>query len=220
VLDAGGGMGSSTWGHLPDTIAEVVRVCAYDRANMGFSDPAPTPRCLAEVVSDLHALLAKADVAPPYVLVGHSIGGLDIRLFGAMHPDEVAGLVLIDATPVSYLEEFAADACGEPMTPIPGEAYDQEGLHVSASDLAAIERYVPEAPARILVGGGRGPQLDEGETLDEEWMVLHADLEASWPGAELVVVEGSGHYIHNERPELVIEAIEAVVEEVRERTAD
>ena len=58
--------------------------------------------------------------------------------------------------------------------------------------------------------GGRGAQLDDGETLDEEWIVLHADLQEAWPSSDLVVVEGTGHYIHNERPELVVEAIEGV----------
>lgn len=215
VLDAGGGVGSSTWSTVLDPLAETTRVCVHDRANMGRSDRAPTPRCLADAASDLHALLASAGVAPPFVLVGHSIGGLDVRLYGATWPDEVAGLVLVDGTPVAYLEDFAAGSCGESGTPIPGESYNYEGIHVAGSDLAAVEAYLPDVPARILVAGGRGAQLDPGERLDEEWIVLHRALADAWPDARLVVAEGSGHFIHHERPELVIEAIEALIGEVR-----
>jgi pimeloyl-ACP methyl ester carboxylesterase len=214
VLDAGGGLGSSTWLPVTPSIAGSARVCTYDRANIERSDPAPKPRCLADAVSDLHALLAIAEVAPPYVLVGHSIGGLDIRLFGATYPDEVSGLVFIDATPVAYLKEFAADSCGEPMDPIPGEGYNYEGIHAATTDLDAIERYVPDVPARILVAGGHPEQLDEGERLDEEWIVLHRELAQSWPAAELIVVEGSGHFIHQERPEVVVAAVQSLLEDI------
>jgi pimeloyl-ACP methyl ester carboxylesterase len=78
-------------------IARFARVCTYDRAGLGWSDAAPTPRTSRQIVSDLHALLTNAEIKPPYVLVGHSFGGLNARLYTSQFPEEVAGMVLVDS---------------------------------------------------------------------------------------------------------------------------
>ncbi len=96
ILDAGLGNGADIWRLVQPKIARHTRVCSYDRAGMGFSDPAGPPRDAAAIVSDLHALLRGAGVSPPYVLVGHSIAGLYTRLYTDRYPNEVAGLVLVD----------------------------------------------------------------------------------------------------------------------------
>jgi pimeloyl-ACP methyl ester carboxylesterase len=96
VLDAGLGGSAFDWRRVQQKIALHTRVCAYDRAGMGFSDPAPAPRDADAVVRDLHALLQRAAIAPPYVLVGHSLGGMHVRLFADRYPREVAGMVLVD----------------------------------------------------------------------------------------------------------------------------
>jgi len=79
-------------------IANRTRVCAFDRASYGFSDPASKPEIMADVVSDLHAALQAADVPGPYVLVGHSSGGFEARVFAQKWPGEVAGMVLLDTS--------------------------------------------------------------------------------------------------------------------------
>lgn len=98
VLEAGHGGDSTVWLGIQSAVAPGSRVCAYDRANTpgGTSDPAPLPRTAEDAVADLHALLAAAKVPGPYVLVGHSLGGLFVRLYAGRYPDEVAGLVLVD----------------------------------------------------------------------------------------------------------------------------
>jgi pimeloyl-ACP methyl ester carboxylesterase len=97
VLDAGLGAFSLDWGAVQPQIAKSTRVCAYDRAGLGWSDPGPTPRSPEQFASELHALLTKGGVEGPYVLVAHSISGKTARLFANRHPDEVAGIVLVDA---------------------------------------------------------------------------------------------------------------------------
>jgi len=97
VLDAGLGAFSLDWGAVQPHIATSTRVCAYDRAGLGWSDPGPTPRSPQQSASELHALLTKGGVEGPYVLVAHSISGKTARLFASQHPDEVAGMVLVDA---------------------------------------------------------------------------------------------------------------------------
>ena len=97
VLDAGLGAFSLDWGAVQPEIATSTRVCTYDRGGLGWSDPGPTPRSPQQFASELHALLTKGGVEGPYVLVAHSISGKTARLFASQHPDEVAGMVLVDA---------------------------------------------------------------------------------------------------------------------------
>ena len=97
VIEQGSGSPAVLWGPVRRRIAGFARVCTYDRAGMEWSDPAPAGRGLEDRADDLHALLAAAKVPGPYVLVGHSYGGLLIRLFARDHPEEVAGMVFVDA---------------------------------------------------------------------------------------------------------------------------
>ena len=100
ILEAGFGDTSGIWDKVQPEVARTTRVCSYDRAGLGQSDPPPTDvRTFGEVVADLHALLAAAGVPAPYVLVGNSIGGLFIRLYAGTYPEEIAGLVLVDGVP-------------------------------------------------------------------------------------------------------------------------
>jgi len=96
-MDAGVNSGSQVWKLVQPDIIAVTRVCVYDRAGLGRSDPIPRPRTSQEVVDDLHGLLTNAGVAAPYVLVAHSFGGLNVRLYAGQYPREVAGMVLVDA---------------------------------------------------------------------------------------------------------------------------
>ncbi|MGH2515236.1 MAG: alpha/beta fold hydrolase, partial [Ktedonobacterales bacterium] len=104
VLDAGLAGFSLDWGLVTPQVAQYTTVCAYDRAGYGWSDPGPLPRTSSRIAAELHALLRRAGVAPPYVLVGHSFGGFNVRLFAEHYPHEVAGMVLVD---VSH-EDFAS----------------------------------------------------------------------------------------------------------------
>jgi pimeloyl-ACP methyl ester carboxylesterase len=96
ILEAAADMMSADWGWIQPELAKRTRVCAYDRAGMGWSDPGPRPRDARQVSIELHTLLAKAGIAGPYVLLGHSAGGLYVRMYTALYPDEVAGIVLVD----------------------------------------------------------------------------------------------------------------------------
>ncbi len=102
VMDAGIGECSLSWSPVQTEIARFARVCTYDRAGLGWSDPAPNARTSREIVNELHALLTRAGIKPPYVLVGHSFGGLNVRLYATQFPEEVAGLVLVDACHEEY----------------------------------------------------------------------------------------------------------------------
>jgi pimeloyl-ACP methyl ester carboxylesterase len=92
-----------SWGDIQAEIAKDARAVSYDRAGLGWSDPGPAPRDAGQIVNELHQLLEHTHVRPPFILVGHSFGGLTTRLFAARYPEEVAGLVLIDpVVPVEW----------------------------------------------------------------------------------------------------------------------
>lgn len=113
VIEAGSASWTLDWVPVQPKVAEFARVCTYDRAGYGWSQPGPRPRTGAQIVAELHTLLENAGVEGPYVLVGHSLGGIFVRLYAAECPDEVVGMVLVDARH----EDFASR-----MTPESQEA--------------------------------------------------------------------------------------------------
>ncbi len=98
VLQPGGGDMSSVLGWITPVVARDTRVCVYDRAGRGWSEPADTPQDGTQIATDLHTALHRAKVPGPYVLAGHSFGGLYVLTFADRYPDEVAGMVLVDST--------------------------------------------------------------------------------------------------------------------------
>jgi pimeloyl-ACP methyl ester carboxylesterase len=98
ILESGLGIPAIGWQLVQPGIANFARVCSYDRAGYGWSEPGPFPRTSREIALELHALLQAAHVAPPYVLVGHSFGGFNVRLFNFLYPSETVGFVLVDSS--------------------------------------------------------------------------------------------------------------------------
>lgn len=106
-----------TWSLVQPEVAKFARAVVYDRGGLGWSDPSPKPRTAAAMVEELHTLLGRASIEPPYVLVGQSFAGLLVRLFAYTHPDEMAGLVLVDAAHEDQDERYpeAIRAMAQPM---------------------------------------------------------------------------------------------------------
>src|SRR5918999_4922547 len=98
VLDAALGAMSADWVLVQREVSDTTRVCAYDRAGMGWSEMGPEPRDAKQISSELHTLLTKAGIEGPYVLVGHSFGGMYMQTFAARYPEEVAGVALVDSS--------------------------------------------------------------------------------------------------------------------------
>jgi pimeloyl-ACP methyl ester carboxylesterase len=118
ILEAGGSGNVLEWSRVQPDVARTTRVCSYDRAGLGWSDLGPNPRSAAQIVSELHALLQTGNVPGPYILAGHSIGGLFVRLFTSAYPGDVAGMVLVDATHEDLRQRMPADSgaqAGNPM---------------------------------------------------------------------------------------------------------
>jgi pimeloyl-ACP methyl ester carboxylesterase len=115
IVDAGLGDWSTAWSLVQPQLARETKTCTYDRAGSGWSDPGPRPRTAAAFSSELHTVLARANVEGPYVLVGHSMGGLTMQLFASQYRSEVVGLVLVDSMHPGEPARPASDV----RTPVP-----------------------------------------------------------------------------------------------------
>src|SRR5919199_4227999 len=151
VLEPGAGMTSSDLGLITPAVAGETRVCVYDRAGRGWSEPADTPQDGAQIATDLHTLLHRGQVPEPYVLAGHSFGGLYALSFAARYPQEVAGMVLVDST--------APAPAGQRREAPPGEG--------GTSDLVGRLTALASASARLGLGGLVGTPSHVRSTLDE-----------------------------------------------------
>jgi len=118
VLESGLGDASFYWARISEAVASTTRVCVYDRAGRGWSESAPGPQDGMAIAADLHTLLSKSGNAGPYVLVGHSSGGVYVRIFAAEYPDDVVGMVLLDSQPVDPFTELPTYAAFYDSTPV------------------------------------------------------------------------------------------------------
>ena len=109
ILDSGLGDTYISWRKVQPQMAEFTRVCSYDRAGLGYSDPSSQPRTSKVIASELHGLLQAAGILPPYVLVGHSMGGYDVRVYTSLYRSQIAGLVLVDASHPDQENRFPAE---------------------------------------------------------------------------------------------------------------
>jgi pimeloyl-ACP methyl ester carboxylesterase len=109
ITENGLGGSSPDWSLVQPIVGESTRICSYDRAGSGWSEAGPAPRTSQQIATELHTLLINAGVAGPYVLVGHSAGGMHIQVYAGQYPDEVAGLVLVDPTPAQLIMSFSPE---------------------------------------------------------------------------------------------------------------
>jgi pimeloyl-ACP methyl ester carboxylesterase len=109
ILDSGLGGLALSWQGVQREIEKFTRVCTYDRGGYGWSDPGPMPRTSAQIVKELHTLLQNSGEGPPYILVGHSSGGFNVRVYNGHYPDDVAGMVLVDASHEDQVRESPAN---------------------------------------------------------------------------------------------------------------
>jgi len=233
-----------------DGVSAFARVCLYDRPGTllpsaggitpSRSDPVSMPRSASAMADDLHTLLTVTGIPGPYVLVGHSLGGLLARLFAARFPDEVAGMVLVDAFSSELWLGLASALRPEHRAAL--EALEQEPRKelmavypemefldldaIVAEEIAVVQaKSLPAVPAVVLSRGRslQGAVPRDAVPFDFPWEIIeHVSREAQArliPGARHMIAAESRHMIQLDQPELVIEAIRQVVEAVRDPTS-
>jgi pimeloyl-ACP methyl ester carboxylesterase len=213
VFESGLGAYKESWGEVFNDIGRTHSVFAYDRPGIGKSQATDRPRDGATIVEDLRALLKSRDLNPPYVLVGHSLGGLYVQVYARRYPAEVAGLVLVDPThPTQFEGAGALERRGVAASALMG-VYEMFGPVRSEFDaLPQTGREVLSAPPPprklpivILVAPDRS-----GSEMAAFDNAKRADYARLYPGADYREVEG-GHRIPSENPKAVIDAIRKVL---------
>jgi pimeloyl-ACP methyl ester carboxylesterase len=181
VMDAGLGNTHETWQSVAPAVRKLTRTCTYDRANLGKSDSAPKPRTSAEVVADLHRLLGAAGIRPPYLLVGHSFGGLNVRLFAAEHATEVSGVVLVDPTPTTFLDgecAFVSTALCQELRAEWDPDNNPEGLdYVKSSAQVEAAADMPRVPVVVLAATNHQQEAVTDRDVEQR-------IEALWQRSE------------------------------------
>lgn len=224
ILEAGWGDAGDTWSLVQPEIAQHTRVCSYDRAGLGNSEAGPEPRDMLRVVNELGALLENAVVTGPYILVGHSWGGLYARLFADLHPQDVVGLVLVDS---SHPDQFRRS-----LAVLPPESPDDSESTMFYRDWFSSSAQDPtlEMDARLFEPGSLGnlplvvltvPRKERADDFpvelsaqfDQIWVQLNTELAQLSSNSAHVLVEDSSHFIQHDRPDLVINAILQVLHE-------
>ena len=218
VLEAGLTGDLRTWEKVVPEVQKQTRVCAYDRANIGRSEPAPTPRTAANVAQDLDALLEAAGEKPPYVLVGFSFGGLTTQLYAATQPDHVAGLVLVESNHPDEVEQVEAHLTPEQIAEDRQMAsQNSEGIDLFTSfDQVQAEPELPSVPLVVVTAGrtdGWPPGWD-AQLFDRLRSEQQADLAARVPDSRQVFAKDSGHEVPAQQPDVVVDAINAVLGDV------
>jgi pimeloyl-ACP methyl ester carboxylesterase len=245
VLESGFALTARQWEQVQPGIAQFARVCSYDHAGIGWSEPGPLPRTSKKMAEELHVLLEHAGIPGPYVLVAHSYGGMSVRMFAALYPGEVAGVVLVDSVhperyfgrPIPRSEKWRywfyrmtapfgiprfLGRCpiGPPSCKRYVETYQR--MRESTAESAAQVVAAGDLGALPLVVIAHDPQAYTSSDKEQErwpredtWMRRQRDLTRLSSNASLVLARGTSHQVPTEKPQIVIDAVAKIVASAR-----
>jgi len=262
IFESGLGEFSLSWHGVAAEVAKSTQVITYDRAGLGWSEPALGPRDSDAVVKDLHAALKARGIEGPFVLVGHSAGGLHVRMYSYSYPEDVAGIVLVDSSheeqwesyPPAVREQFEQvqemvslfsqtarfglvrllDSDPE-NGDIPKSIRNtqkalsarQSQMNAVAEELAALRSSMQQTaeaaipwgalPLEVLSAGKPSKMVDDAnrKEMSQIWVKLQSELAGRSTQSKHQTLEDAGHFIQNDRPDVVIESVLRVVEQAQ-----
>ena len=242
LIDVGIAASSASWYKIAKTLSENVRVCLYDRAGYGWSDPGRGERTTATIVHELNLLIKTAEIPGPFVVVGHSFGGFTARYLAAKFPKNILGLVLVDSSHPEQIYRLSALDRLERQPLITGRTniapdnfseFEKKWYFLNSSRKATFAQMgelkyfkesayqvkhagpIKDIPIAILSRGvGQLPEL-EGMSLENEWQDMQKDLLKLSKNSWQSVIKNSGHNIHQEAPNEVIRSVLKVVEKTK-----
>lgn len=244
VIDGGIGGGSEEWRRIQERIAGEALVVVYDRAGYGASEAGPLPRDSGTEADELRALLRGLSVARPYVLVGHSLGGLNVQVYAGRYSDDVTGMVLLDPPPEAWLlgEGYPAlRVAAEQMTDEWQEVADRglasadpqerteaaffrmlasehREMFAESSRLAAEIETFGDIPLVVIASGVPNPMFGAvADDYQRYWIEQSRAVAAKSTRGRLLLAEESTHRLHVEAEDLVVAGILSVVAQVRDR---
>jgi pimeloyl-ACP methyl ester carboxylesterase len=231
VFEAGLGDDLGDWDRVWPVVAEFTTVVAYSRSGIGRSEPGPEDHTAQRAAAELHALLARLHVPPPYVLVGRSYGGILVRLYSSLYPGEVAGLVLVDgsheqqvgrwgvldpAYPGAFRASF--DSLLKTLPPGAEAAETRESMRIQAAGGVEGLTPLPDIPLAVLTSmrvADSPSTVNQTARGHDAWRAMHDEWFRRSRNAIHIVTSRSGHAIQNAEPQLVVDAIRFVLDRVR-----
>lgn len=217
VLDSGLGGTCADWSKVQPQVAKFSQVFSYNRAGLGTSEPAPIPRTCPDIIDDLRSLLLSANLNPPYILVAHSWSGINARWFASQYPDEVIGMVLVDAVHEGKYEQFekilSEDKAKRMWAFVRDPLKNDKGIdRVSSIAQVRSVQIQFDFPLVIVTRATDSDELNRIETgLQSEFLKLSHQSKQCFSSY-------ADHDIQNTEPELVIDAIRQVVESVKAKS--
>jgi len=218
IMDSGLGDTSEVWSAVEPKVAEFARVLVYDRANLGRSERSISPRTSSHMVAELKELLQAEKIEGPYLLVGHSFGGLNMMLFARLYPEDIMGLVLVDSSHPEQVEQLLS-ALPPDLQLLFKQSAGENDEKITFEERMRCEDDVRAAPPMpnaplVVLTRGLAPARSAtwpSERLEEIWQAQQRDILSFVPRSKLLVAERSGHYIHRDQPEIVVEAIREII---------
>ncbi|MCM3737591.1 alpha/beta hydrolase [Bacillus cytotoxicus] len=210
VMDAGYGDYSKAWNAIITEVSLLTEVLIYDRAGLGNSEKSPNPRTSQQMVEELNQLLIKMKIHPPYILVGHSFGGVNMRIYATKYPHNVAALLLVDSTPEDYKERFLPT-----MSKKFQQAYNNQFIHESTYDeFTASLKQLKQTKQQLnvpLIVLSAGKKDHYSKKSQELWNEMQKEILEISTKSELIIAEDSAHYIQNDEPFVVIDAMQRLL---------
>jgi len=226
IIEAGLGSGYDAYDTLHSTVSSFTKVVSYDRPGLGESSKSPNPRTLPNYIIELRLLLQKENIDPPYILVGHSLGGLIMRYYANKHSNEVAGLVLIDCIPEGWFNYIMSTHSKEEIEElnkvIDPEINDSKGVikeewqeFQNNCELIKGIQLSKDIPIRVLTAVQYGEDQKALGYHPEDmqvWAQMQANFMSNSIDADQIITDKSGHSIQLSEPKLIIDAIKELIE--------
>ena len=244
VFDSGVGGSHMDWVNVQSHAGKLTQACSYDRSGYGWSEMGIKPRTSKRIVNELTKILKIAKKEPPYILVGHSFGGLNMQLFARTNPKDVIGLVLIDSIHKEQYKRFEDAGIEIPtvnttrfllgskdqVTQGMPEKYkdiayrlvrsdeavssmfnELRNMHVSTQEISNAAK-MPDIPISVITHGKKVWDNPMFKNMEEIWLELQTQLSKSTSKGKLLIADSSGHHIHLEQPELILNEIKSILE--------
>jgi pimeloyl-ACP methyl ester carboxylesterase len=208
------------WNVVQPRVSEFTRTFTYDHAGYWGSDPGPTPRDARAIAADLHATLQRANIPPPYILVGQSFGGPLIRVFAHTYPNDVAGLVFVDPTQeefIAWLRKHHPHL--NRIDPKDLAAGNEWGCGDISLAQACAATPLPAVPLTLITAMDDRHVPTQFKSFLPIWLDCHRQWLRQFPRAGHIVLTNSGHPVQFDQPEQVIDAIRDIVHQARNASA-
>ena len=224
IIEAGLGSGLDSYDNLQTAISQLTKVISYDRPGLGKSSKSPHPRTLPVYVNELKSLLETENIQPPYILVGHSLGGLIIRYYAHQYPDDIVGLVLVDCPHEDWTEYIRTTHSDEEVkmfnsvvdpnqyTGVMKEEWEQLEQNCDLLRGLEIPRHIPIRIITAIQYGRDQQSLGYRPEDMTAWAEMQARMMNNVKDAQQITTDKSGHSVHLTEPELIVNAVKELIE--------